>query len=248
MVRAAARGPGPGGAGSLSVSLPVLLLGLLLGARHAIEADHVAAVAALAARSRSARDGARLAAVWGLGHAATLLALGGLLIAAGLSLPDAVGRAFEALVGVLLVALGLDVLWRVRRRGLHLHVHAHGDGPPHLHAHAHAPAGHDDHAHEHPRGPLRRAFLVGGAHGLAGSGAAVLLALPGAATPAAAFGGLVLFALGSVVGMTLFSAAITLPLRAARFSGPLAQGIERALGTVSIGVGGWVVMTALLAG
>jgi ABC-type nickel/cobalt efflux system permease component RcnA len=228
------------------VTGPILLLGLLLGARHAIEADHVAAVAALAARSRSPRQGTLLAAVWGLGHAATLLVLGGALIAAGLSLPEAVGRAFEALVGVLLVYLGLDVLWRVRREGVHLHAHTHGDGHTHVHVHAHAD--HEAHHHDHPRRPLRRAFLVGGAHGLSGSGAAVLLALPGAATPAAAVGGLALFALGSVLGMTLFSAAITLPLRAARFSGALARGVERALGLASVGIGGWVLATTLFAG
>jgi len=76
------------------MSGPILLLGLLLGARHAIEVDHVAAVAALSARSRSTREGATLAAVWGLGHAATLLALGGSLILAGLSLPKPLRRAF----------------------------------------------------------------------------------------------------------------------------------------------------------
>lgn len=227
---------------------PILLLGLLLGARHAIEADHVAAVAALAARSRSPREGVALAAVWGLGHAATLLALGGALILAGLSLPEALDRAFEALVGVVLVVLGLDVLRRVRREGVHLHAHTHDDGRAHMHLHAHTQAEHGDHRHEHPRRPLRRAFLIGGAHGLAGSGAAVLLTLPGAASPAAAVAGLVLFALGSVLGMTLFSAVITLPLRAARYSGALARGVERTLGAISVGIGGWVIATAMFVG
>jgi len=228
------------------VSGPILLLGLLLGARHAIEADHVAAVAALTARSHSPREGAKLAAVWGLGHAATLLALGGALILAGLSLPEAIGRAFEGFVGVVLVALGVDVLLRVRREGVHVHPHTHDDGRTHVHAHAH---GRDEaHDHEHPRNPFCRAFLVGGAHGLAGSGAAVLLALPGAASPAAAVGGLVLFALGSVVGMTLFSAAMTVPLRASRFSTSISSAIERMLGATSVGIGGWVIATALTAG
>jgi hypothetical protein len=76
----------------------------------------------------------------------------------------------------------------------------------------------------------------------------VLLAVPGAASPAAAVVGLALFALGSVLGMTLFSAAITLPLRAARFSGVLARSVECTLGVISVGIGGWVVATAMLFG
>ena len=108
--------------------LSLLALGFLLGVRHALEADHVAAVATLATRSSSAGQTARLAAAWGAGHALMLLLVGGLVVALGLSLPEGVARAFEAAAGVLLVALGLDVLRRLRRQHVHFHVHRHDGG------------------------------------------------------------------------------------------------------------------------
>ena len=50
----------------------VIFLGFLIGMQHAMEADHVAAVASLATRSRSIGSTARQGAAWGAGHALTL--------------------------------------------------------------------------------------------------------------------------------------------------------------------------------
>jgi len=227
--------------------IPILLLGLLVGMKHALEADHVAAVATLATRSASLGERVKLAGMWGLGHAGTLMLFGGTVLALGVSLPDRVARTFEGVVGLMLVALGLDVLRRLRRRGVHFHRHRHGDGRQHLHAHAHdsgtAPAG--AHDHEHARGLPLRALLVGTMHGLAGSAALVLLSLELTRSTAQALLYLAAFGIGSVAGMAALSLAISLPLRVAsgRF-GTAWRLVEGALGVVTVALGCW--MAALL--
>ena len=90
--------------------LTVLVLGLLVGMRHSLEADHLAAVTTLASRSASWRDRIKVAAVWGGGHAASLTILGGILVALGASLPDRVARGFELAAGlVVLDEVGFEV-------------------------------------------------------------------------------------------------------------------------------------------
>jgi hypothetical protein len=230
---------------------PLLAVGLLTGMRHALEADHVAAVASLATRSSSVRHTAWLAAVWGAGHATSLLLAGGLVVALGAALPHALARAFEAAAGLLLVYLGVDVLRRMHGRRVHFHVHRHGDGVRHVHAHAHAPEGepHDParHEHAHPRGLLVRAGLMGTLHGMAGSAALVVLSLQAVSSPGLAFAYMGVFAAGSIAGMVLFSLAIAVPVRLhGRFLERAARGFEAALGAASVGIGAWAAVRASL--
>ncbi len=216
-----------------------LLLGLFVGLKHALEADHVSTVATLASRSASARQTVGVAAAWGVGHAAALTALGAALIALGATLPPAVAGAFEAAVGLILIALGIGVLRRVRRRRVHLHVHEH-DGAAHLHAHAHEESGAHDHFHGAPL--WRRSLLIGGVHGLAGSAAVTVLALPAGST-ARAFLYLLAFGAGSVLGMVALSAVVSLPLRlSSRHSGWAWTGLQCSLGIVDLALGTWIVL------
>ncbi|MEA2625807.1 MAG: hypothetical protein QOD06_1852 [Candidatus Binatota bacterium] len=220
----------------------LFVIGLLMGVRHAFEADHVAAVAALATRSSSLRETAWMAAAWGIGHAVMLLGVGCALIALDATLPEPVARGLEVAVGGVLVALGIDVLRRVWRKRVHVHAHEHPTGVRHLHIHVHdqgvdhVPS---DHRHAHA-GPLpSRALLVGGLHGLAGSGALVLLSVDLSGARAAAT--LAAFGAGTIVGMLAFSIAISLPLRlSAKRLTHASNALEGALGLVSIAVGGWV--------
>src|SRR5437870_13282515 len=87
----------------------LLILGFFLGVRHALEADHVAAVASLATRSSSLANTIRVAAAWGVGHTTTLVFFGSILLVLDAALSPAAGRVLESVVGVLLSALGLDV-------------------------------------------------------------------------------------------------------------------------------------------
>jgi ABC-type nickel/cobalt efflux system permease component RcnA len=194
--------------------LTFLALGFLIGLRHALEPDHVAAVVSLSTRGGTLRDHARSGALWGLGHALTLLVLAGSCVVFGLVIPERAGRLLEGAVGVMLVVLGIGVLARLRRSGIHVHPHTHDDGTTHVHAHGHAPAARaadEAHAHAHPRPPLRT-LGVGALHGLAGSSALVLLVGSAAASPALGLAYVLLFGLGAVVGMTVLAATVALPM------------------------------------
>jgi ABC-type nickel/cobalt efflux system permease component RcnA len=222
----------------------ILLFGFLLGVRHALEADHVAAVATLATRSSRLRDTVKVAASWGTGHAAMLILLGSVLVALGASLPEGLTRGFETIVGLVLVALGGDVLRRLWVRRVHFHVHEHENASIHLHAHAHdGEREHDPrrHRHEHPHGILARSLVIGSIHGLAGSGALVVLSVREAGSSGHALAYLVLFAIGSVLGMIAFSVAISLPLRlSSRWLSRASGGLEATLGLVSVALGLWI--------
>jgi sulfite exporter TauE/SafE len=230
------------------VLISLLTLGFLMGVRHALEADHVAAVAALATRASSARQTARLAALWGVGHAAVLLLVGGLVVALGAAVPEPVARVLEGAAGALLVVLGVDVLVRLRRRRIHFHVHRHEGGVKHLHAHAHAGVADSDpapvgHHHEHPRGLFLRALLVGSVHGMAGSAALVVLSLRAVSSTAGSVAYIATFGLGAVAGMVLFSLAVALPLRLrGRHLDRVSRGLEAMLGAASVMIGAWIVV------
>ena len=157
----------------------VLLLGFVIGLRHAIEADHVAAVASLTSRSKSLSAAARLAAAWGLGHTLMLFAVGSVVISLDSVIPEQVAQYIELAVGMMLVWLGFDVLKRLIRERIHFHAHRHDGKVTHFHAHSHAGEGtHHRSPHDHRHAGMRsRAFVVGLMHGMAGSAALILLTL-----------------------------------------------------------------------
>src|SRR5688572_19701905 len=86
-------------------------IGIVIGLEHALEADHVIAVTTLTSQTSSLRKAIRLAVFWGLGHTATLFCVGLLALVMRLSIPASLAAFLEAVVGVLLVALGFNVLW-----------------------------------------------------------------------------------------------------------------------------------------
>jgi ABC-type nickel/cobalt efflux system permease component RcnA len=195
--------------------ISVLVLGLLLGLQHALEADHLAAVASLSARTTRLRDAATQGIFWGIGHTVTLLVIGGAALLLGARIGDRTALVLEMLVGLMLVGLGLDVLQRLWRNRIHLHVHRHGE-KTHLHAHSHEAGAHhrdDPHDHRHPSKIPLRPLLVGMTHGLAGSAALMVLVLGSIQSIWTGLLYIVLFGFGSIVGMTVLAVAISLPLR-----------------------------------
>src|SRR5690242_8344285 len=89
-----------------------MLIGILLGMRHALEPDHLTAVGTLVTEARGARRGALLGMMWGLGHTASLVIVGGVLVVTGAALPARAAAAFELAVAIMLVLLGARALWR----------------------------------------------------------------------------------------------------------------------------------------
>jgi cytochrome c biogenesis protein CcdA len=225
------------------------VLGLLLGMKHALEADHISAVAALATRSRSVKHTVLQGTVWGVGHALTLFAFGGVVLAMHEGVPQRLANVLELAVGAMLVVLGIDVFRRLRRDRVHFHLHRHGGEVLHIHAHSHAhdtaphdPA-HHRHAH-HERFPLR-ALFVGMMHGLAGTAALILLTVGAAPSAALGIAQIAAFGVGSVAGMAALSVAIALPLRiSARFLTRVHHALHAAAGAATLGLGGAIMYQA----
>jgi hypothetical protein len=88
-----------------------VLLALLLGIRHAVEPDHLAAMSTLVGGRRAAWTGA----AWGLGHALSLLAVGALLLILRAHMPGTVENGFETAVSLVLIALGVRSLYKAGR-------------------------------------------------------------------------------------------------------------------------------------
>jgi len=216
-----------------------LSLGLLLGMRHATDADHVVAIATIVSREQSIAGSALIGAAWGVGHTITIVAVGAAIIVFGVVIPPRLGLSMELAVGIMLVLLGVLTLTGMGRAvgaahahtgvpgghalDLHDHLHAHGDYV-HRHLHGHASGAHG-HADEHTAlarldrswfGRLAfyewlRPFAVGLVHGLAGSAAVALMVLSIIHEPMAAVGYLLLFGLGTIVGMMLITLILSAP-------------------------------------
>jgi len=229
----------------------VLLFGFLIGMRHALEADHMAAIASLAVRNQSLRDSLLQGAIWGIGHTLTIFIIGSVVLFTDLVVPDRMAAMLELLVGVMLVLLGFDVLRRLLRDKIHLHVHTHRDGHTHFHAHGHRnESGHDlaTHKHERPNGNRFRALFIGLMHGMAGSAALIVLTLSQVLTPLRGLGYIALFGIGSIVGMALLSVAISVPLReSARKLSWLNRGLQGVVGSATVVIGVLLIVESGLA-
>jgi high-affinity nickel-transport protein len=141
-------------------SLPVVVLGFLLGMLHATDADHVIAISTIVSRQRSVGGAARVGVLWGVGHAFTVFAVGSAIILFNLAVPPRLELAMEFCVALMLVLLGVVTLSRVSRPvresltsaladGLSEHSHAEPVSAAHVHPHVH---GDYVHAHEHGHG------------------------------------------------------------------------------------------------
>lgn len=209
----------------------VWLLGFVIGMQHAFEADHLAAVSAIVSRKRGVSAITGHGVLWGIGHTVALLVVSGIVLLGNVSLPESFGSMLERLVGVVLVVLGAQLVYRLWRDRLHIHVHQHEGGARHLHSHSHRDdpegEGHDplrhehDHLHEHEHVRMRERFeggvktlLVGLLHGAAGSAALVVLVAASLDSPAAGILYVLLFGLGSILGMAVLTAVVALPLTA----------------------------------
>lgn len=187
-----------------------ITLGLAMGLRHALDPDHVAAVATLlpgGQRRGSLRRGLLLGGLWGLGHATTLAASVTILSLLRLELHPNFPAAFELAVAVMLVGLGVRALWlswRGANRGepaSHQHggtMHTHPMTLPHVHVAGTALAW--------------RPLLIGGLHGLAGSGGMMLLLSSRQETGWQIVSFTAAFVLGSILSMAALTAAGALAL------------------------------------
>jgi ABC-type nickel/cobalt efflux system permease component RcnA len=213
-----------------------LTLGFVLGLRHALDADHLAAVSTFVTEERSLLRSSLIGVSWGLGHTAALLVFGLGVAAFRFALTPRFSQFLEFLVGCMLVLLGGNVLYKLAKgRALHVHTHAH-DGGPHTHLHLHAAAAGHDHPHQHRTLRLGgRPFVVGVVHGLAGTAALMMLVVGAIPSLWLAAGYILIFGVGSIGGMTVMSLLMTVPLTlAARRLGLIERLIRLAAGLFSL--------------
>jgi high-affinity nickel-transport protein len=239
----------------------VLALGFFLGMRHATDPDHVIAVSTIVSRYRRPWHAALIGIAWGIGHTLTILAVGGGIILLGWVIPARVGLSLEFSVGVMLMVLGALALKGGLRRVSEGVAHAEGDdGVTHTHPHRHGDYIHS-HQHHHPDThphpadatplarldrwlggmkpyQLARPLVVGLVHGLAGSAAVALLVLATIGHSSWALAYLLVFGLGTVVGMMLVTGLVAWPFAyASRRLEGWQRGLRLASGVVSLAFG-----------
>ena len=224
-----------------SVLYSILTLGFGFGLLHALDADHIMAVSALAHSQASGgiqnpnrwsiKRMMGFCCTWALGHGAVLFALAALLIFAKIEIPAIVADFAEKLIGVLLIGLGAWIFWQIRRHKLSLEVHSH-DAITHVHLFN---TGKTHHTHQ--------SVLVGATHGLAGS-APVLALIPAMETTGRWIGPWIglsyvgLFSLGVLSAMLVFGLFFgQLQKWIAGFGQKLFRFSRMAVASVSIAVG-----------
>jgi high-affinity nickel-transport protein len=183
--------------------LPTLGLGFLFGLQHATDPDHVVAVATIVSRTRRFDAGALIGAFWGVGHTATIVTMGMAIIAFNLTVTPSIGLSMELGVAVMLLALGVFRIVRlVQERDDEEQAETAG-----------GPTGFRSALQAVGRGQAARSVVIGLVHGLAGSAAVALLVLSAVKNPYAAAAYLLLFGLGTIVGMTAITALLSLPFK-----------------------------------
>lgn len=222
--------------------LSILLVGFVLGLTHAIEADHLAAVSAIVSEKKNLFTAAIIGGFWGLGHTISLFVVGALMIFLKLQISESTEAKLEAIVGGMLVLLGINALYKLyTAKEIHAHSHDHGG---HGHTHIHLHDGKEEKWH-HRFSP--RSVFIGMIHGLAGSAGLMLIVIPSISSPTLALFYILIFGIGSIAGMVLMSLLIGLPFHftANKFD-YLNKGIRLCAGLFSIGLGLFIVYEKLL--
>ena len=202
-------------------ALAVIILGFLLGLKHATDADHVVAVSTIVTEQRNVWRGLWIGASWGAGHSTPLLILGLIILV----LKDVVLGQYEAVapflefgVGIMLVYLGASVVWNIWRGKVHIHQHTHDAPHVHIHASHEVRSTHDSPSDGHDSffafgKPVFRAksYVIGIVHGLAGSAAVMLALLPTIDSFWTGVGYLALFSVGTMLSMAVVTVVLAVP-------------------------------------
>jgi len=237
-------------------SVTILVLGFLLGMRHATDPDHVIAITTIVSKQLRVTKAGLIGVLWGLGHTLTIFVVGAAIILFQITIPPRVGLAMEFAVALMLILLGVLNLtgvlqWLqvfmlrevpdvtkphsgyvyVQRRSGDLDVNCDGQGGKRH-------AWRDGMYNGLDLYNVLRPLVIGIVHGLAGSAAVALLVMTTIHDPWGAIAYLLLFGLGTIAGMMLITAAIAMPFvyTARRFSG-WQQRMGVASGLLSVGFG-----------
>jgi nitrile hydratase accessory protein len=199
-------------------------LGMLLGMRHSLEPDHLAAVTTLMTGERGSAKAAWLGACWGLGHTVTLFIAGALLVVLQTEMPASAAQLLQGGVIVLLIGFGARSIYQgaFKDRAVPTHIHR----TPGISS-----------RFEVDRWTLARPFLVGAVHGLAGSGALIAMLATTLPSSTGRLGYLLLFGVGSTVAMALLSGILGWPLARLGAHHVFVRTFSLIVGGVSIALG-----------
>src|SRR6185437_7398665 len=222
--------------------ISIVALGFFLGMRHATDPDHVIAVSTIVSRERNVAKSAWVGVVWGIGHTLTIFVVGAALI-----LLDFIGPQGSGAVRLHLnprIGLLMDLAVAV----VHSHAHAHGDFV-HSHPHSHGPVSHPHASTQMPAARLDkilrrfrayqliRPLIIGIVHGLSGSAAVALLVVPIIRDPRWSVAYLLVFGIGTIIGMMLITLAIASTFHLVRGGQKFFQRLALASGLLSLGFG-----------
>ena len=160
-----------------------IFLTIYAGLEHAFEADHLLAVNTLVSHRENLKQSLKDGIFWGIGHTTTIFFVGILMIGFKLNFGENIFKNFEAGVGIMLIFLGIYRMSKLYFPKQHNHTH----------------------------NTSRAAFGVGLIHGLAGSGALVVLVISQMKTPFEGLMYILIFGLGSIFGMFLAAYLFSIP-------------------------------------
>ena len=231
---------------NINVAAPtgILLLGLVTGLRHSIEADHVAAVLSVVASNRkNIKRASMLGAIWGLGHTTSLFVAGLVVLLLAVNISDTISNRLEFGVGIMLLFLGVTTFtgWSIGKffKGLrhrkssssssHGHIHHHQGNVVHSHRHVHD----DEHGHGH------KSLIIGMIHGMAGSGALLVIVLSTINSVPLGLAYIAIFGAGSIGGMVGISTLMGIPFVKLSDSAKISMALRyaAAITTLAIGAG-----------
>jgi high-affinity nickel permease len=225
--------------------LSLLGVGFLLGLRHALDSDHLAAVSTVLAERPSLLASGAVGLWWGIGHTLTLLLVGSIVLAWELHIPAGFELIAESGVALLLIVLGGTLALKLYRERWHVHSHFHHDGQPHVHFHSHQQQ--EDHRHRHWMAQSIRPLCIGMAHGLAGSAAVILIILATTKEMGAGLLSILVFGVGSIVGMMVIGLTISVPVIYSRsISQRLFGAVQGLASLASVSVGVWMLVKLAL--
>jgi ABC-type nickel/cobalt efflux system permease component RcnA len=207
----------------------VILLGLFLGMRHSTDPDHVVAVSTIVSRQKSIKSSATIGLLWGIGHTLTIFLVGSAIIIFGVVIPPRLGLSMEFCVALMLILLGVLNLtgvlrWVTEKFSPRMET---AETSQATEGADRTPGGRDK-TDQKARDQVEvflnkligklgiyqtiRPLVVGLVHGLAGSAAVALLVLSTIKSPFWSTAYLLVFGFGTMLGMMVMTAAISVPL------------------------------------
>ncbi len=172
-------------------SLAVLGIGFLLGLKHATDPDHIVAVTTFVGKERQVVRGCTIGLFWGLGHTLALSIIGVAVVGLKIPMSNWLAERLELGVAIMLIILGARLIATVHTRW-------------------------HEHHHHFDWGRLGlRPLLVGIVHGAAGSAALTLLVLSTISSTVHALLYILIFGIGSMIGMAAVSILLAIPLHLA---------------------------------